>query len=287
MAAAAAAGAGGLRITQVAGDNTHFGTPRLRASMPHCARQASMDGDASWPNSLPRRLAADLQSDRLRPLAARGGKLVGFRIFNLTPGELVYVYESDRDVQTRQIPDELWKRLPGLDTSPFACPESGVGVMANPGETVIIEAAGRRTEYHVDHQQCQHIFVHLERLAVPPVPPVAPLVAVTDGDCYLAMKVRAPQICALCTQAVHDKLLAHDALQWGDATHFEPQLKYTLKDGLLKWSEYSTTTGVSRPKAIQTWKTYGFASAQSVLFVGLARNIRVLNVQEARSRLLY
>jgi hypothetical protein len=161
-AMAAAAGAGGLRITQVAGDNTHFGTSRLRASMRDCARQASIEGDASWPNSLPRRLTADLQSSRLRTLASRGGKLIGFRIFNLTPSELVYGYEGDRDVQTRQIPGELVKRLPGLGTSPFACPAFGVGVMTDPGETVFIEAAGHRTEYHVDRQQCQHIFVHLE-----------------------------------------------------------------------------------------------------------------------------
>eukprot|EP01047_Picozoa_sp_COSAG01_P050335 COSAG01_NODE_5078_length_4502_cov_6.740177_6_plen_255_part_00 len=254
--------------------------------MQDCARQASIEGDASWPNSLPRRLTADLQSDRLRLCAARGGTQVGFRIFNLTPGELVYSYEGDRDVHTRQIPAERVQRLSGLDTSPFACPAFGLSVMTVKGETVFIEAAGHRTEYHVDQQQCQHIFVHLESLAAPSAPE-PPLVAVTDGDCYLVMKVRAPQICTRCTQAVHDKLLAHDALQWSNVTRFDVQRKYTLEDGLLKWSEYSTTTGVSRPKAIQTWKTYGFASAQSVLFVGLARNSRVLNVQEARSRLLY
>eukprot|EP01047_Picozoa_sp_COSAG01_P062333 COSAG01_NODE_7911_length_2996_cov_5.467380_2_plen_694_part_00 len=33
----------------------------------------------------------------------------------------------------------------------------------------------------------------------------------------VTMKVRAPQICTLCTQAVHDKLLAHDALHWSGA----------------------------------------------------------------------
>jgi hypothetical protein len=253
--------------------------------MPHCAHQASIEGDASWPNSLPRRLAADLQSERLQTLAARGGNQVGIKIFNLTPGELVYGFEGDSDVQTGQIPAELWVRLPGLGTSPFTCPAFGNGVMTNPGETVIIEAAGHRIEYHVDHQQCQHIFVHLESLA--PSAPVPPLVAVTDGDCYLAMKVRAPQICTLCTQAVHDKLLAHDALQWSNATRFESQLKCTLEDGLLKWSEYSPATAIRTPKAIQTWKTYGFASAQSVLSVGLARNSRVPNVQEARAPYRY
>jgi hypothetical protein len=278
--AAAAAGGGGLRITQVAGDNTHFGSFRLNGSMPHCAHQASIEGDASWPNSLPRRLAADLQSERLQTLAARGGNQVGIKIFNLTPGELVYGFEGDSDVQTGQIPAELWVRLPGLGTSPFTCPAFGNGVMTNPGEKVIIQAAGHRIEYHVDHQQCQHIFVHLESLA--PSAPVPPLVAVTDGDCYLAMKVRAPQICTLCTQAVHDKLAARDALQRSDARSFDNQRKYTLEDGLLKWSEYSPATGKHTPKAIQTWKTYGFASAQSVLFVGLALDSRVPNVQEAR-----
>jgi hypothetical protein len=103
----------------------------------------------------------------------------------------------------------------------------------------------------------------------------------------MAMKVRAPQICTLCTQAVHDKLAAHDALQWSGATRFDNQHKYTLEDGLLKWSEYSTATGIRTPKAIQTWKTYGFASAQSVLSVGLARNSRVPNVQEARAPYRY